>query len=232
MGWLDAFTGDAGKEAAEKNRQLYSDFKKEGLGYLDSGLSNSLASLGAAKEAYTPVAKLGTDYNKAGTLALNALGVNGAEGNAAATAAFKSSPGYDFTVNQALEALDRRAASRGMLASGNTSLDTLSTVTGLANQDYSNWLSQLGNYAGLGSQNTQLAASGLAGINTGQAGLYQSDASNRVNLASGVTTGLASANNAEATAAMQGSSNLWNFGQNLLALGTGYAGKLNPMGAK
>jgi hypothetical protein len=55
---------------------------------------------------------------------LNALGLNGPQGNAAATAAFQSSPGYDFKVNQSLDALDRRAASRGMLGSGNTTLDT------------------------------------------------------------------------------------------------------------
>src|SRR5690606_40585715 len=55
----------------------------------------------------------------------DALGLSGAEGSAAARERFQTGPGYEFAMSQGLDALERRAAARGQLNSGGTSLDTL-----------------------------------------------------------------------------------------------------------
>ena len=194
------------------------------MGYLDVGKAGALGSLDKAVGAYAPVSALGQKYGAAGDMMLNALGLNGAQGNAAATAAFQASPGYEFKVNQSLDALDRRAASRGMLASGNTTNDTLSTVHGLADQDYQNWLSSLSGLTTLGANETNVGAAGQAAGYGAMAPVYTNDANARVNLASGVTSGINSQNTQEANAKMQASGNIFGAGMNLLKLGTGMLG--------
>ncbi len=115
----------------------------------------------------------------------NALGLNGASGNQAATGAFQEGPGYQFALDQGLQALNRNAASRGMLASGNNTQDILKYSQGLANQEYGNWLDRLGNFSqmGLGAAQGQTGRQGaLAGLDYGygqdQAGVYSNTANN------------------------------------------------------
>jgi hypothetical protein len=115
----------------------------------------------------------------------NALGLGGAEGNKAATEAFRAGPGYQFALDQGLQALNRNAASRGMLASGNNTQDILRFSQGLANQEYGNWLNRLGDFSrlGLGAAQGQTGRqSDLASLDTGygnaQAGIYTNTANN------------------------------------------------------
>lgn len=122
-------------------------------------------------------------------LQANALGLGGAAGNEAATNAFQAGPGYQFALDQGLEALNRNAAARGQLASGNNTQDILKYSQGLANQEYGNWQDRLGQFSNLGFN----AASGqtgrqgsLAALDTGygnaQANVYQNTANNLSNL--------------------------------------------------
>ena len=119
----------------------------------------------------------------------NALGLNGAAGNEAATNAFQAGPGYQFALDQGLQALNRNAASRGMLASGNNSMDINKYAQGVANQEYGNWLNNLGNFSNTGLS----AAAGqtgrqnsLAALDYGygkdQAGIYSNTANNITDL--------------------------------------------------
>lgn len=217
MGIFDVFTGDAAKRAAADNTARLNQYKKEGMGYLDKGLSGGLAALDSARAAYQPYADKFADGTN---LYLDSLGVNGADGNARAVNAFQAGPGYDFMVNQSLDALDRRAASRGMLGSGNNSIDTMKMVTGLANQEYGNWQNKLGGLINPGLT----AASGVAGVETGRAGLYGNDANARVNLGQNVVSGINNQATQAANAEMQGGANLWGLGLNLAKLGTGLLG--------
>jgi hypothetical protein len=116
---------------------------------------------------YDPYTKSGDAAN---TLYSNALGLNGASGNAAATQAYQTSPGYNFQLQQGTQALDRSAAGAGLFGSGNAATALTQYGQGLANQDYGNWLARL---QGLGAQGLT-AASGqtgrqgsLANIDTG-----------------------------------------------------------------
>jgi len=73
---------------------------------------------------------------------------------------FKLSPGYQFSVDQQMQGLDRSAAMRGGLYSGGADADRMKYANGLASQEYNNWWNQQAGLAGVG----QTAASGLASL--------------------------------------------------------------------
>lgn len=246
----DMFGGDAEKEAADKNRALYAQYKTDGTqnlntgltnslgalgtgynganaqlgqnkdvwsqygttanGALDSGLSNSLASLGQARADYDPLAALGQKYGQGTSLYMDSLGINGAAGNQNAVNSFQAGPGYQFQLDQGNDAINRRRASAGMLNSGNADIDALKFGQGLANQEYGNWQTKLGGFISPELQATSGAAAGRAGVDSQIAGLYGTDATNRVGVAGNVATGTSAANTGIAG--------------NLSALGAGQAG--------
>ena len=219
MGWWgDVFGGDAEKEAAQRNRDALAGYKTEALGYLDKGFSGAS---GALDQAYQPLADLAKKYGAGSSLYLDALGVNGADGTNRARSSFQTAPGYEFQRDQALDAVERRRAISGMWDSGNTDLDLLKTATGLADQSYNSWLDNLG-----GLINPELSAtqSGSA-VKGSLADLYRADASDRVNVASGVTSGNMAANNYEAAGKSTGAKNLLGAGLSLASMFTGGGGK-------
>ena len=113
-GLFDAFTGDPAKKAAEQNRQQWGQYRNDGLGFLDTAFGQGSDAINQGIDVYRPLAQ---KYGAATNLGMDALGVNGADGNTRATGAFQAGPGYQFALNTGLDAIDRRAASRGMLGS-------------------------------------------------------------------------------------------------------------------
>lgn len=81
------------------------------------------------------------------------------EGRAAANNAFVASPGYQFRQEEGTKALDRSAASRGMVLSGAQTKATQKFGQDIASEEWGNYLSQLFNLAGLGGQAQQNTAS-------------------------------------------------------------------------
>lgn len=150
-------------------------------------------ALGALQPAYDKARGVltGNDYYKqfydtggqANAMLANAMGLNGAGGREAAMSSFYTDPGYQFRLGQGEQALNRNAASRGMLASGNNTADILKYSQGLASQEYGNWFNRLnamtdrGMTAAGGMQAKQGSLSALdygygadqAGIHTGTA---------------------------------------------------------------
>lgn len=55
---------------------------------------------------------------------------------------FHTDPGYQFQVNQALDAVNARSAARGMLRSGSAVQGLQTQAQGLADQSYGNWFSR------------------------------------------------------------------------------------------
>lgn len=74
----------------------------------------------------------GTAANKLNTLLQNPESVS-------------STPGYQFAYNQGLEAVNRTAASKGQLGSGNRLYDLTKFGQGLASQTYNDTVNQLSN---------------------------------------------------------------------------------------
>lgn len=216
MGLFDIFTGDSAREAAAANQARLTASKGAGMGYLDAGRSGALGALDTAGATYKPLQQ---KYGAATSLGLDALGVNGPEGNARATGTFQAGPGYQWAVDQSLDGLNRSAAARGGSLGGNT-LAALSDRAGnMANQEYGSWLDRLFGY--ISPELT--ATSGLAGAEAGKAPVYMQDAGARVGLETGVTQGINTQETEAANAEMQGSSNLWGLGLNLAKLGIGAA---------
>lgn len=149
MGLLDLFSDKNEQKAADALKAGYQTGKKDAYGAIDTGVSNANTDYASALGLYQP---LSDTYNKGVSLYADALGLNGSAGNANATGAYQAGPGYQYATDQAIQALERRAGAQGRLGSGQTGLDTLGAVYGLANQGYGSWLDRLGGYNTLAGQ--------------------------------------------------------------------------------
>lgn len=222
MGLFDSLFGNPAADAAAQNRGELKKLKTEGMGYIDAGQQQSQGYLEGMGDLYKGLATESGGLSGLGMLG-NALGINGAEGNAAATGAFQAGPGYQFQMDQGLDALERRAAARGQLNSGNTSLDTVRFASGLADSEYDNWLDNL---RGFGTTQAGIytgAIGGQAASLGGLADLSQRGVDQKLNLSSEIVNGMMGANNAAAAGSAQNTSNgLGLLGAGLKFLGGGY----------
>ena len=90
------------------------------LNYLDAGTAAALerygmarGDLGAAGAAFAPLGELAGKFGRGADLYADATGVNGAEGRARATDAFSAGPGYQYALDQGIDAINRRANAAG-----------------------------------------------------------------------------------------------------------------------
>lgn len=218
MGLFDIFSNDKAEEAAAQ--------RNAGL---QQGYEALSSTYGQGRDALT------TGYGKAGDLYSNLLsantagagaygdaaGANGAAGYDRARANFQQNPGYQFQMDQGLQALNRTHAAAGNLNSGNADTDTLKYATGLANQSYGGYLAGLQPY--LGGQ--QAATAGAAGVQTGLGqGLNQSY-QGQGNAANANYTGQGASNAAATMNEYNISKNMWdgigkvvNTGANLFGI--------------
>lgn len=255
------FSGSAGRRAgmwaigqANENAQRVSDLINLGqgnaLGAIDAGVQPSLDALGQGvaqgREDYQGAIDRYNPWVSAGTTALgtysNSLGLGGADGNAAATAAFREAPGYRYSVDQATDAVARKASSLGALGSGNTMQAISDRAQNMADQGYQTWQGQL-----KGLSDTGLTAVGQqANLQRGmgdlsaqqgrdEAGIYTNAASKRAGiygdftgLGVGNLTNLGNTVIEAGTGAMlagqNAAQNRLNFGNNLLSLGSSLLG--------
>lgn len=220
MGFLSDIFGGATKDAARANMGAINKFDKQGQGYIDTGSAEAKDYLGQAGDIYGDMSEMGL----AGLDFLpEALGLRGEEGNARTMERFQTGPGYEFQMGEGLDALERRAAARGQLNSGNTNTDTIRFASGLADSEFDGWLDRL---TGLDTANRGLYATGAAG-EAGSLGsladLAGDTTDRRLGLGSAVLGARTSANNQLAEGRNQGVSA---FG-NILSAGTkflaGYA---------
>ena len=231
-GFFDTlFGGGAEQEAADKNRQLLATYGPQAQGYLTDAYGTGTTAINQAVGAYQPLAALGTQYNKAGALNLDALGVNGPQGNANATAAFQAGPGYQFQFDQGMDALNRRRAAGGMLNSGNADIDAIKFGQGTANQEYQNWLKNLQASGQMGLQATGAAAAGQAGQYDTLAQLAQTYGQNQSGVAGNVLSGNMDANKLQAAGEAAGAKNLLGAGLSLASLGMGAFGGSGGLGS-
>ena len=193
-----------GSDAAMQAALLQQIAATQANGTLQNSANNATADF--ATNYYDPYTATGTNAN---TMYANALGLNGATGNTAATNAFQTSPGYNFQLQQGTQALDRSAAGAGNFGSGNAAAALDQYGQGLANQNYGNWLSNL---QGLGQQGLA-AATGQTGREQSlaniQTGLGQNQANVITGAANNAAQGLTAGANADMTANNQGTGNIF-----------------------
>lgn len=217
MGFFSDLMGGGVKDAVGQNTALFQQTQKKAFKDLDSGLTRST---GAIDTGMGTLKGLGEKYGAATDLYLDALGVNGADGTGRAQGAFTAGPGYQWMVDQAMDAVNRGAGARGMLRSGNTMADTVTRASGLAGQEYNNWLANLAK--GIAPETG--AAGGQADLSKTLAGLYQNDANTRAGLRTNIAGGIANQTNMGAQADMSGASNIANLGLNTLKMLAGMGG--------
>lgn len=200
MALFDALTGNAGHQAAQDQRSvlgsLIPNLASTGQAaygqagdYLNSGANIARSDLGTGYGAstgainagangaqgylsagYAPINALASQYGQGANLYADSLGINGAQGNQNAVNAFQAGPGYQFALNQGVDAITRAANASGGLG-GNSLKDTIGYGQNLANQEYGNWQNKLAGYNPLQMQATQAGAQGSAlqaGVATGQ----------------------------------------------------------------
>lgn len=180
----DLFSTKPAKEAAAaRTAGLQSGFA-DASKYLTGGTEKAQGYYGQAADLYNPYVQQG---GQASTLYGNALGLGGPSGNTAAQGAFQAGPGYQFAVDQGLEAAKRGA---GGVQSGNLLDELLKRGQGYANQEYGGWLNRL---QGLGQQGLQ-ATGAQAGVRQGQGGLEQQLGQNLGQYGYQTQTGIGNAN--------------------------------------
>jgi hypothetical protein len=206
MGLFDVFSSGPQEEAArlrqaalEKGYQQYSDLTGQGRDALQTNYAAALQPY----QGLQPTAQAG--YGLYGDV----TGAGGAAGQDRARALFQTDPGYEFTRDQGLDAINRTGVARGG-AVGNTMADAGKYATGLASQQYGDWVSRLAPWLGQGQQ----TASGIAGINTGLGNQLAGSYGQQGQAALGTQQGIGQAQSDAALAPYNASANLWNFGLN------------------
>lgn len=125
---------------------------------------------------------------------LGALGLPGGVDASTATAAFRNSPGYQFGLKQGTNAVQTSAAAGGDLFSGKTLKSLDNYASGQADQNFNQWLGDLGGISGQGQGSTGAAVN----LGTATAGNLsdlavqggQNQASSYINNANNVTNTL------------------------------------------
>lgn len=187
-----AFSGRAGRLAGMWAYDQSQAAAERGQGILDAARGSALAALGQGREAIGAgrdqgLSALGQNYdrargdlntqyagaidrlnpyNDAGQNALGtyqgSLGLGGQANRDAAVSAFRQAPGYQYAVDQATDAVARRASALGALGSGNTMQAISDRAQNMADQGYRDWQGQVSGLATLGQQ----AAGAQAGMQT------------------------------------------------------------------
>jgi len=208
MGFLSDLFGGATKDAARANMAATNAFNKQGQKWINTGANEAQGYLEGAGGIYSDLAD-----RSLGNLGYysDALGLNGADGSAAALERFQTGPGYQFAMDQGLDSLDRRAAARGMLTSGNTNTGSITFAQGLANQEWGSWLDRLMGYDAQQNSNYLTGLSGQAGSLGSLADLAGQTTDRKLGLGSAVLGAQMGANNQLAQGRNQGVSAFGNI---------------------
>jgi len=197
------------RTAAVWGSGLLQDTQKQVLGELGQGYDAAQGFLGQAGDLYkgmTAAGQPGLDKYNALTLGSGADIQNALQGNA----------GYQFNMDQGLQALQRSRAAGGMLASGNTDTDTLAFAQGLAGQQLAAERAALNPYLGMYTGGIQGQA-GVLGQQAGTATDYYTSRANTLDDTTKNIVGLGSqALLAGDQAKSQNQANMINIGTGLL----------------
>lgn len=204
MGIFDIFTTDDQQAAAKDQIAGIQQGQQQATGNINSGI-------GAINTGYTaalqPYLQNQTTANAGTTQLGNVLGLNGPAGNQQALQTLQSTPGLQFQQQQGDAAITAQNAATGKTGSGNEALALSNYNQGLASTTYNNYVSQLQPY--LGASN--VAAGGIANVNTGQAGALAGQYGNLANLNYTSATGIGNANANADLAGLTASGNIMNL---------------------
>lgn len=193
----------AGWDAYNKSLLTAGSNKALASPYLSAGYASTNAllkalGLGHLNPMNTDGGVTSTAY---GDTSLNTSNVAGDRANALTD--FQASPGYNWRVDQGTKALDRSAASRGMVQSG---AQTQAVTDFGQNQGSAEWGNYINQLLGISGQGASSAAStnnadtsayntGINALTQGQLGAAQQGIAGKNALASGIGTGVSALGN-------------------------------------
>lgn len=219
MGLFDIFSNDKAEEAAAARRAGLQQ------GY-DALTTNYGAGRDAIKTNYDAAAQPWQtvfDESQGGAGAYgDATGANGTAGYAKALDNFHTGPGFNASLEYGLQGIDRGAASRGMVTSGNTLMAEQKYGNDLGNQEFGNYVSRLAPYLAQRSG----AAGGIAGVRTGEGNAINANYTGQGTAANANATGQGNATAAADLNNYNVSQNMWGAlmqGGKMLAGAGGFA---------
>lgn len=189
MGLFDIFDASGGQAAARSAHQVntkrlnkgfdtYKDYGEQSIDTLQKGQGGALDALGAGAAYYQPLYERGSEgVDYYGQL----VGLGGGD-PAQMQQTLENIPGYQFSRDQGIDAINRTANSRGMLSSGNNTQDLMRFSQGLADQNYFSYLDALQPYFGM----SQGAAQGMNNVASNMANVYTGTAGNIADVQSGI----------------------------------------------
>jgi hypothetical protein len=227
MGLFDIFSGDKAREAAEAKASGYRHGYDDLSNYYGQGRDALTSNYDKAAGVYQPL--YDTAMRGYSSFA-DAFGLNGAEGNKRALAAFYNNPGYDVQLQTGVDAIDRGAAARGTLSSPGLLAAEQKYGNDLASTGWSKFADSL---AGFGSQALG-AAGGLSSAYTGLGSNLNQNYTGQGQQAYNAQLGIGNANAEGKMADYNASANTWNAimnAGNLLGSIYGYSTGSKPLGA-
>ena len=143
--------GQAGWTAQQNGLNAAGSAKAIESPYLTGGYAGTNALLSALGLGHLNPMNTdgGVNSTAYGETSLNTSDVAGDRANALAN--FQASPGYDFRLQQGVNALDRSAASKGMLLSGAQGKAVTDYGQNTASQEWGNYINQLMGLSGQGA---------------------------------------------------------------------------------
>jgi hypothetical protein len=212
--------GDASKAAAAKVQGL-----QAAQAYADplyaQGRTDITTGYGNAANLFAPI----VGQAQAGASAYGDItGAAGTAGQDRARALFQTDPGYQFARDEALQATNRTTGTGGFQGSGNVLTALQDRASGLAQQQYGNYVSRLAPYLGYSLG----ATTGAAGVDTGQANALNANDLSQAQLGYGTQAGIGSATAGgilgDAQSRAAGINNILKIGGAALGAFTGGAG--------
>jgi hypothetical protein len=156
--------GNMAASAANRAAQMQQDEATRAR----AALSPWVAAGGGAIGKVTNLLGLGTLKTNGGNYNTYGLDPAGAkETQQQALADFQTTPGYQFRMDEGIKALDRSAASRGLLRSGAQQKGITDFGQNIASEEYGNYMNSLLAVSGLGSQAASSGNSTAAGLTQG-----------------------------------------------------------------
>jgi hypothetical protein len=216
-GLFDVFSEAPAQQAAAAQTQAAKQGSKKSNKALDKGFDRAIMAYGESIKPWQQLYGQGQQgYQTYG----DAVGVNGAEGQARARQNFQTDPGYQFQQEQGMDALSRTNAARGMTSSGNNIQDILRFSQGLADQSYNQYVNRLAPYL----NQPFTAAAGQSGVYGQAADAAMNTGMAKSNVAQNTygTIGQAQAN--AAMAPYNASANMWGSILGLAGAGANAAG--------
>lgn len=203
MALFDAFGTDAQRQAADAQIQGLSNANAEGQKSLTQGADALRQNYAAGLDPF--LKNYATATGGQGAYA-DATGAAGPAGYDRATSAFRTSPGYQFVLDQGNQNILRNKAATGQLASGSTNVDLQKFGQGSADQEWQNYIKNLLPFL----DQSNKAATGIGTLDASLGNQLNTNFTNAANMNYGTYSGEGNANANADLAALNASGNSWN----------------------